>query len=78
MFTHKANFSGKLRGNKELSVEIDETGSLPAPANLPPSHSSSALVLPEGWAAHTAEDGTSYYHNKATNETTWTLPGDQA
>ena len=76
-FAHKANFPGKIRGG-ELSVEIDETGSLPAPANPPPSRSSPTLALPEGWAAHTTGDGTPYYHNKATNETIWTLPGDQA
>ena len=31
---------------------------------------------PSAWQVHKTEDGREYYHNTATNETTWTTPPD--
>ena len=56
-----------------LSVEM-ETTALPAPAPNTRTELPSSATLPAGWTAHTTDEGKSYYHNRATNETKWTTP----
>ena len=49
----------------------------PACSSSPPTQTN----LPVGWVAHVSKDGSPYiinyilyYHNRATNETSWTMP----
>ena len=35
---------------------------------------STTSTLPNGWTAHTDANGTPYYHNKSSCETSWTMP----
>ena len=72
MFGHAAKSTSGLR-NTALSVEM-ETTALPAPAPDTRIALPSEATLPAGWTAHATEDGTPYYHNRATNETRWASP----
>lgn len=50
--------------------------------SVPPSSSSSSLVsttpkLPTNWKSAYADDGTTYYYNKVTGKTQWTIPEER-
>ena len=56
----------------QLSVESSETMALPAPAAAAPVATASDLLA--GWTTHNTPGGDTYYCNRATGVTSWTLP----
>lgn len=54
-----------VRGDEYAAKDFEYE---PAPA------SENTSTLPQGWVEYKDDDGTPYYHNSETNETTWVLP----
>jgi len=56
-----------------LETELTEMSALAK--STEPSTPPRLAPLPDGWVEHTAGDGQRYYHNQATNATSWERPG---
>ena len=65
--------SGGARSPSQKLSTDDATS--PSALPVPPAVRASAVIhLPTGWTECTAPDGTPYYSNRTTGETTWTAP----